>query len=914
MKEKYRYILAKVKSLIRRIKPVGLLFIPNIKTILFLYVLLIFLMVSHVVNSFVGDKLGDCFIVVCDFLSTHCLVNWLTIVTLILCGVILSVRVLKRRLYSWQMIGSAVAILYLLMSVEWSWIATPLWIDYKWFLILLFISFFLCGTVALVKLIRKTPRKTKEVCNDIGFSVTTEQCSMQDTGWKQYAENLAVKLRMTNVDKESFAVGISGVWGSGKTTFMNAVKDEMKDGTYLVDFNPWNSDSAVQISNDFFKTLISQLTISSYQKDLVVQYARMLGQIDTFEVPSKMLLSLFDSSDASLEDAKKRAEDVIASMPRQVVVLIDDLDRLEGAELMAVLRLVRITANFRNLIFVVTYDKTYVSQTLAKVNIVNGEEFLKKIFPLEVCLPAYESYVLSNHLYEELRQCLNGRVPVERLRLAVYNGTANHGMSYYLPTFRDVKRFVNQLSLNINSFVRSDQLSEINIEDFFYLELLHYYDFSAYQYIQNYPQKLLGYSMNTKGKYAYYYRIPESVTGIKSVEDDDQRRVAILNCFKNGVPDVLWSLFGSSVGEEGNYMRYLTNFDKYFSYRINQNVISLAEFGEFLKLETKEEVAEKVKEYVNGGISKKASLKHHLLLQTLDCTDEKQVFVVAFAILELAFYGGVDAPATFKQMFDKTKYPDVGTLPDALMKAIRAQIGRVRSHIIIQDVLTSLVGWGYYDPSYEDSYRASYASILGWNQIQDLAEENLLSALNGRTIPVQRITDKNSKFHDFLSHAVAKGDIECYDGENEVQKTRSLLVRKLSELYSGKDNKDGLEAFFANLNPWTDDLLYMGYDFEDVRDQLDKNIASVFGKIYNNEEFYTFVEAAFANCIPELNAQLKRLKIPEVKAENRLEENYLLQRLAYLRKNSDGWPKVTNSNDEHNPSAGSSLEVPQRKR
>lgn len=894
-----------IKSYIERAKPIGLLFVPNMKTVLLLYVLLMFLMVSHVVNAFVGDKLGDYFIVVYDYLSEHCLANWLTFVTLSLCGIILSVRVLRRRHYSWQMIGSVFAICYLLMSVEWSWVATPLWIDYRWFLIVLFASFFVCGAVVLVKRIRKSPRKSKEVCDDIGFSVTTEQCSMQDTGWKQYAENLAVKLRMTNVDMESFAVGISGAWGSGKTTFLNAVKDEIKGDTYLVEFNPWNSDSAVQISNDFFKTLISQLTISSYQKELVVRYAKMLGQIDTFEVPSKLLLSLFDSSDASLEDAKQRAEGVIASMPLPVVVLIDDLDRLEGAELMAVLRLVRITANFRNLIFVVTYDKTYVSQTLAKVNVVNGEEFLKKIFPLEVCLPAYESYVMSNHLYEELRQCLNGRAPAERLRFSVYNGTANHRMSYYLPTFRDVKRFVNQFSLNINSFVRSGQLSEINIVDFFYLELLHYHDFSAYQFVQNYPHEIFSYSMNSHGKYAYYYRKPGSITGVKSIEDDDKRRTPILNGFRDGVTDILWCLFGMTVEEEGNHARYLTNFDKYFSYRINQNVISLAEFGEFLKLKSEEEIEAKIKEYVHGGISKKASLKNHLLLQSLDISDEEQVFNIAYAILELACYGGIDAPAIFKQMFDKTKYPDAGVLPDALMKAIRAQIGRVRSHNIIQDVLTSLVEWGYYDPSFEDSYRASYASVLGWNQIQDLAEENFLSALHGRTIPVQLITDKSSNYHDFLSRAVAKGDIECYDGEHETQRTRSLLARKLTELYSGKDNRDGLAAFFDNLNPWTDDMLYMGYDFEDVSDQLDKNIASVFGKVYDNEDFYTFVKAAFANCIPELNAQLKKLKMPEVKVENPLEENYLLQRLTYLRKDSEGWPKVTNSNDENNPSTDS---------
>lgn len=89
--------------------------------------------------------------------------------------------------------------------------------------------------------------------------------------------------------------------------------------------------------------------------------------------------------------------------------------------------------------------------------------------------------------------------------------------------------------------------------------------------------------------------------------------------------------------------------------------------------------------------------------------------------------------------------------------------------------------------------------------------------------------------------------------------------------------------------------LRMNYDLRDFEDGESQRMLNaiepeptVFGKVYDNEDFYTFVKAAFANCIPELNAQLKKLKMPEVKVENPLKDNYLFQRLAYLRKDSDG--------------------------
>ena len=39
---------------------------------------------------------------------------------------------------------------------------------------------------------------------------------------------------------------IIGPSGSGKTTFLNALENELKGKVYLVKFNPWNSDSAIQ--------------------------------------------------------------------------------------------------------------------------------------------------------------------------------------------------------------------------------------------------------------------------------------------------------------------------------------------------------------------------------------------------------------------------------------------------------------------------------------------------------------------------------------------------------------------------------------------------------------------------------------------------------------------------------------------
>ena len=625
------------------IKPIGLLFVPNIKTIALLYILLMILLKKHNANAFFDNLFGDYLTAFYDLLSEDCVANVLTTFAIVACVAYFSCRILKRKTYSWLTIACLFVVRYLLVDKEWKWAQSAIWIDYKWLVILVFVFFFACCTKLLIEKIQKTPRYRKANDEEIGFSVTTESDSMQDTGWQKYAENLAEKLLVTDITKESFAVGVSGIWGSGKTTFLNALENELKGKVYLVKFNPWNSDSAIQISDDFFKTLISNLTISSYQRRTITQYAKLLGELNAFGAHTKLVTSVLEDSLTPISDAKDRTEDVIGDMPLPVVVLIDDLDRLDGTELMAVLRLVRVTANFKNLIFVVAYDKDYVSQTLGKEKVAKGEEFLKKIFPLEVCLPAFESYVMANHLYEELKNCLKNEDLLKELEFRVYHGTARHKISYYLPTFRDVKRFVNQFSLNVNTFIRSGQIGEIDMTDFFTLELLHYYDFAAYQQIQNKPLSLLDYGYGIHNRYAYNYRDIGSIKGVKSIEVKDVQRKLILDGFKDGVPDLLWALFGSSVIKGDNHLRFPTNFSKYFSYRINKDVISLEEFKKLLELNTKEEVSAKVKEYCRGEVSKRASLNYHLTSFVIDSKNEKQAFNAAYALLELAMYGGIDA-------------------------------------------------------------------------------------------------------------------------------------------------------------------------------------------------------------------------------------------------------------------------------
>lgn len=70
--------------------------------------------------------------------------------------------------------------------------------------------------------------------------------------------------------------------------------------------------------------------------------------------------------DGSLEKLKNDISNELLHLKKKVFVVIDDVDRLDKDEVFEVLRLVRNTAKFCNIIFVVSMDEKYVIEQLGK--------------------------------------------------------------------------------------------------------------------------------------------------------------------------------------------------------------------------------------------------------------------------------------------------------------------------------------------------------------------------------------------------------------------------------------------------------------------------------------------------------------------------------------------------------------------
>jgi hypothetical protein len=314
-----------------------------------------------------------------------------------------------------------------------------------------------------------------------------QQASMDKFNRRDFANGIAVKIqsRLRGNNIGSLAIGINGIWGSGKTSFANLIKEKLNEqNRIIIDFNPWRSSSSSKIVEDYFQLLIKK--IGEFDPELsnnISEYAKTLTKIDENVITKSInTISDFVFSDDTKDEYYQKVNQSILKIRKQIIVFIDDLDRLDKKEIIEVLRIVRNTASFNNIIYVVSYDKNYVLEAIRDFNKYNYKSFLEKIFQFEFTLPSYDLAILRNELKTLLLGSLSSALHPMVGAAVDYVGTSGKLLTNsIIVTQRDVVRFCNSLLFEIDIVKQ-----EVNFIDFYLIQLLKLKYFEIYNIVSNY--------------------------------------------------------------------------------------------------------------------------------------------------------------------------------------------------------------------------------------------------------------------------------------------------------------------------------------------------------------------------------------------------------------------------------------------
>ena len=199
------------------------------------------------------------------------------------------------------------------------------------------------------------------------FIVDNYDVQNVDKTRERYAELLLERLRNVDNKDEAFSLVVYGRWGSGKTLFLNYINNLLKQqNDIVINFNPWNSLSSKQMLINFFDKLSDVL--SQYDSSLekpMVKYADLLTSLDMPKPFYVFASSVFGKGDTSVDDLREKIRYSLNKIGLSIYIIIDDLDRLTKSEILDILCLIRNTASFPYLKYIVACDRNHIIENIA---------------------------------------------------------------------------------------------------------------------------------------------------------------------------------------------------------------------------------------------------------------------------------------------------------------------------------------------------------------------------------------------------------------------------------------------------------------------------------------------------------------------------------------------------------------------
>jgi hypothetical protein len=367
---------------------------------------------------------------------------------------------------------------------------------------------------------------------------------------KGFAESLAHVIR-TWRDKPSLVIGLFGDWGSGKSSLKNlvleAIASQDKASMHVVEFSPWQVSSQEMLSETFFREIGKALSKTGPPDDAVIKrrvarwkmYSSVLSMAGTVArafrsaLPPTDPISLKLSAAAAtveavagvtkvgaeaveaegatdlltLSELKEQIAEDLQSVDKPILVVLDDIDRLNKQEIRYTLQLVKANADFPNIIYLLLAQKKTIVDALEEIAPGNALAYLEKIIQVSFDVPSVNRNQLQRLLLNGLNELLNGPQLEKRFSNTYWGSVFPHLFPLFR-NLRDLNRFLGALAFHIQLFLNGDTF-EVNPVDLIALEAIRLFEPEVYKQIPGEKEVLTAYPRWTHQKH----------------EEDDKKRI-----------------------------------------------------------------------------------------------------------------------------------------------------------------------------------------------------------------------------------------------------------------------------------------------------------------------------------------------------------------------------------------------------
>lgn len=288
---------------------------------------------------------------------------------------------------------------------------------------------------------------------------------------------------LTYTGERALVIGVCGPWGSGKTSIVNLLMNEIRNAASTagrpvlapVKFTPWALGARDDLARDLLGEIGRMVKDRAGAKAVAVEIGTQIVDVGTAlavaggsykagapewfasalatlgiggRVKAALDKALSNQAAPSLQEATDRVSRKLRDSNALLVVALDDLERLPVDQILAVFRVVSAIADFPNTIYFLCMDRHRVAEALNS-EYGDGHAYLEKFLNLTFDVPAPDPERLSSLLIDQLNPILSARgVEADAKRFdAVWHG----GLKGLIQTPRDVVRVLNSFDMALDA-------------------------------------------------------------------------------------------------------------------------------------------------------------------------------------------------------------------------------------------------------------------------------------------------------------------------------------------------------------------------------------------------------------------------------------------------------------------------------
>ena len=233
-------------------------------------------------------------------------------------------------------------------------------------------------------------------------------------GRRPFAEKVA-EIILERPLGEPLVVSLVGEWGSGKSTAMGYVHDRLATSVCkIAEFNPWRYSGEDMMLYELFAALVKAIDPELH---VLTSWQRIKNGIDKRIDAVKSIVDatvdltvgggggvaggvvgiISSNLRTDIEAVRDQAREHLEKSKWRVVILLDDIDRLEAVEILTLFRLIKLTCDLPNTTFVLAMDENHVSQVIGQRidgTQTTGRDYIEKIVNVRLALPNIPDYKL----------------------------------------------------------------------------------------------------------------------------------------------------------------------------------------------------------------------------------------------------------------------------------------------------------------------------------------------------------------------------------------------------------------------------------------------------------------------------------------------------------------------------------------